>query len=295
MKISIVTATYNRAAMLTRLYRSILENSNQHADIEWLIMDDGSETSIEPLVLAWQQEAKFPISLFRQENKGKMAALNALIPKTVGDIIIEMDDDDYFVPNIFIQIILDYQKIVHQERVAGIIYEKEFPKNNRKMKTSLVGLIRTLYDLHYKEKLDFDMALVFKGDYRRKFHHELEDGEKFVTEARMYYKMDQGMDGFLIRGIPIMICEYQEEGYSKNMDKQFKENPYGYYEYFKEILQRDFKGVNFSKRLYVIKHYILFSYLTKQYQSKVIKNWINKVLYYILLLPGWIKSSFWTK
>ena len=111
----------------------------------------------------------------------------------------------------------------------------------------------------------------------------MEKKEKFVTEARMYYQMDLDYKILCINE-PIMICEYQEEGYSKNMDKQFKENPYGYYEYFKEILQRDFKGVNFSKRLYVIKHYILFSYLTKQYQSKVIKNWINKVLYYILLL-----------
>lgn len=293
MKISIVTATYNRAAMLTRLYRSILENSNQHADIEWLIMDDGSETSIEPLVLTWQQEAKFPISLFRQENKGKMAALNALIPKTVGDIIIEMDDDDYFVPNIFIQIILDYQKIVHQERVAGIIYEKEFPKNNRKMKTSLVGLIRTLYDLHYKEKLDFDMALVFKGDYRRKFHHELEDGEKFVTEARMYYKMDQGMDGFLIRGIPIMICEYQEDGYTKGNIALFKNNPHGYYAFFREVFSYSQKGILFSKRLYNIKHFILFGYLSSQKfrEMKKYPRGLNKILFLILYLPGRMVSK----
>ncbi len=88
-----------------------------------------------------------------------------------------------------------------------------------------------------------------------------------------------------------MICEYQEDGYTRNISKQFKENPYGYYEYFKEILQKDFKGVKFSKRLYVMKHYILFSYLTKQYQTKSIKGIENKILYYLLLVPGMIKSK----
>ena len=47
--------------------------------------------------------------------------------------------------------------------------------------------------------------------------------------------------------------------------KVFQENPYGYYEYFKEILKlHDMKGTSFKKRLYVIKHMILFSCLTKQ-------------------------------
>ncbi len=40
MKISILTATYNRANLLEKLYNSIVENSNYGIEIEWLIMDD---------------------------------------------------------------------------------------------------------------------------------------------------------------------------------------------------------------------------------------------------------------
>ena len=90
---------------------------------------------------------------------------------------------------------------------------------------------------------------------------------------------------------PIMICEYREDGYSRNIIKEFKENPYGYYEYFKEILQKDMKGVILEKRLYVIKHYILFSYLTRQHNIKSIKNFENKILYIILYVPGMIGSK----
>lgn len=293
MKISIVTATYNRPEMLTRLYHSILENSRQHANIEWLIMDDGSTSRLDLLVSGWLQEAKFPIYLFRQENKGKMAALNVLIPRTVGDIIIEMDDDDYFVPNVFIQIVLDYQKIISNEKVYGLIYEKELTSHNKKIKSTLVGMLRTLYDMHYKEKLDFDMALVFKGEYRRKFFYELEGAEKFVTEARMYYKMDQGMDGFLIRGIPIMICEYQEDGYTNQVQQLFQNNPQGYYAFFSEVFSYSQKKILFSKRLYNIKHFILFGYLTgKKFKDmKKIPKGLNKILFILLYLPGRMKAK----
>lgn len=89
-----------------------------------------------------------------------------------------------------------------------------------------------------------------------------------------------------------MICQYQENGYTKNIRKQFKENPYGYYEYFKEILERDMQGVTFNKRLYVIKHYILFTYLTKNKKSYTyIKETINKFLFFILYIPGVIMTK----
>ena len=148
----------------------------------------------------------------------------------------------------------------------------------------------TMFDLYFKEGENGEKALVYFSDIRKKYKYKLEHNEKFVTEARMHHEMDLNYNIICINEA-VMICEYQEEGYSKNIREQFKKNPYGYYEYFKEILERDFSGVKFNKRLYAIKHYILFSYLTKQYQSKNIKNVYNKLLYYLLLIPGKIKSS----
>ena len=110
----------------------------------------------------------------------------------------------------------------------------------------------------------------------------------------MYHKMDEKYKMICINK-PIMICEYQEDGYTKNIKKQFIENKYGYFEYFKEIMQKDMKGVTFNKRLYAIKHYILFEYLTNKYESKYINGLKNKVIYFLLLLPGKIKSCTFKK
>ena len=90
-----------------------------------------------------------------------------------------------------------------------------------------------------------------------------------------------------------MLCDYKDDGYTKNIRKIFKENPYGHFEYFKEILeQHDMRDVSFKKRLYVIKHYILFSYLTKQYDKGNIKETKNKIIYILLFIPGMIKSYY---
>ena len=148
----------------------------------------------------------------------------------------------------------------------------------------------TMFDLYLKEGENGEKALVHIGKIRKKYSYIMEKEEKFSTEARMHYKMDEKYKIICINK-PIMICEYQENGYTKNIMKEFLENPYGYYEYFKEILQKDLKGVKIQKKLYVIKHYILFSYLTKQYNAKIIKNMSIKILYYLLLLPGVIKSK----
>ena len=89
-----------------------------------------------------------------------------------------------------------------------------------------------------------------------------------------------------------MICDYLSQGYSKNIKKVFMQNPNGYYEYFKQLLNFDMSGVLFRKRLYAIKHYILFCALTgKKNITKEIRGTLNKFLVLILKIPGYVKTK----
>jgi len=283
MKISILTPTYNRQKLLQRLYDSILQNKDYGVDIEWLIMDDGSNDHTKELIETWIAQNQIEIRYHFQENQGKMTAINQLVPKASGELIIECDSDDYFAPDAFGIIRNVWEEAKKQKKWYAMCFIK-YNQNLDNMGNLFKHKTTTMFDLYFKEGETGEKALVFLTDIRKQYKHNLEKNESFVTEARMYHQMDLDYK-ILCINYPIMICEYQEEGYSKNIKKQFKQNPYGYYEYFKEILQRDFKKVTFSKRLYAIKHYILFSYLTKQYQAKPIKSMGNKLLYYSLLLP----------
>ena len=288
MKISVLTSTYNRGNLLKKLYNSLIQNSNYNVDVQWLIIDDGSKDDTKNIVKDFKDENKIEIKYFYQENQGKMLAINKLVKEANGDLIIECDSDDYFTEDAFDIIKNEYQKCDKSDIYALCFLKYDQNGNNM---GNLFKNETTMFDLYFKEGENGEKALVFFADVRKKYKHELEHNEKFVTEARMYHKMDVKYKMICINK-PIMICEYQKDGYSKNIIKQFKNNPYGYYKYFQEILEKDMKGVKFSKRLYVIKHYILFGKLINAKKSlNKIMSTKNKILYCLLYVPGRIKTK----
>ena len=289
MKISVLTPTYNRANLLEKLYESLIKNSKYDIEIEWLIMNDGSTDETKNVIKKYIEENKIEIKYFEQENQGKMVSINKLVEKATGDLIVDCDSDDYFTEDAFKIIKEEYEKNKDEKDIYGLCFLK-YDQNEENMGNNFKNKKTTMFDLYFKEGETGEKAIIFFSSIRKQYKHELEHNERFVTEARMYHKLDEKYKMICINK-PIMICEYQKEGYTQNILKQFKENPYGYYEYFKEILQRNMKGVTFNKRLYAIKHYILFSYLTKQYNSKMIKSNFNKIMYFIMLFPGIVKSK----
>ena len=291
MKISVLTPTYNRGELLERLYESLEKNSIYGVEIEWLIMNDGSTDKTKEIVQKFQEKnvPNLEIKYFEQENQGKMVAINNLVEHVTGVFMIDCDSDDYFADNAFKYMKQKIEESKQEKNIYGLCFLK-FDIKGVNLGKVFTKNRSTLFDLHFKENDQGERAILFISSIRKKYKHKLENGEKFVTEARMYYEMDKENE-LLCFNLPIMICEYQEKGYTKNIVKQFKKYPYGYYKYFSEILERNMHGVLLSKRLYAIKHYILFSYLTNQYSSKNIKGLENKILYYILLIPGIIKSK----
>lgn len=289
MKISVLTATYNRANLLSRLYESILNNINSNIDVEWLIMDDGSIDETKEVVEKFIEENKLEVKYFFQENQGKMQAINNLIENAQGDLIIECDSDDYFTNNAF-EIIKNAYEQNNMQNFYAMCFLK-YDQTGKNMGNNFKKSITKMFDLYFKEGENGEKALVFNSQIRKQYKYELENGEKFVTEARMFHKMDENYDIICINET-IMICEYQIQGYTKNIIKQFKENPYGYFNYFKEILQKDMNGVSFKKRLYAIKHYILFSVLTNQKNIvKQVKGIFNKFLIMLLYIPGRVTTK----
>lgn len=296
MKISILTATYNREKYLTKLYQSLVVNSNYDVELEWLIMDNSSTDNTNKLILEFIKENKIDIKYFSQENQGKMVAINNLVPIASGDLILECDSDDYLT-NTAVKIIKNrYDLIINNiKNKENNIYGFAFLKYNQNLcnigstfKTD--NYTSTMFDLYFKDGVTGDKALVFISDIRKKYSYKLEKKETFSTEARMFHQIDKEYK-IICFNQPIMVCEYLEEGYSKNILKLFKENPYGHYKYFAEMFDFDMKDVLFSKRLYIIKHYILFSYLTKQnHILKNVKGNLNKLLTILLFIPGYIKS-----
>lgn len=292
MKISILTATYNRANLLIRLYTSILNNLDAGIDVEWLIMDDGSTDDTETFVNKIRKECVFDVKYLKQVNSGKMQAINNLMNYATGDLIIECDSDDCFTQDAFFRIKNAYEDSKYEEDIYAMCFLK-YNQNGQNIGKEFSKEKTTMFDLYFKQLEDGEKALVFFTNIRKQYKYNVEKNEKFVTEASMYHDMDLAYK-IKCYNIPILMCEYKEDGYSKNINKIFKKNPYGYLKYFKDILTKhDMVGVPISKRLYVIKHYILFLTLTKQ-KSNILENidgLLNKILIVLLYIPGVIMTN----
>ena len=291
MKISVLTATYNREKLLPKLFESLKKNYETFQDFEWIIMDDGSNDNTKKEVKKWIKEVNFKIDYHYQENEGKQKEINDAMQYVTGDAIIEVDSDDYLLDNALKTIAEDFIALDNDE-IYGIIYKRKLGKKNTDTKKELNNKVVTLFDIHNKYGYDFDMAIVFKTEVRKKYYFDVCKNEKFVTVARLYYKLDQFYKGMVFKDKYLVYGEYVEEGYSKNINKIFKKYPYGYYEYFNECLTYIKKDTLFKRKLYFIKHYILFSYLCGLSKRECIKRAKRyNFIIALLVIPGYIKAS----
>ena len=97
MVISVIIPTWNRAGLLERAMRSVL--NQQPPPQELIVVDDGSTDQTPDLVQTMAQQASVPIRLLRQEeNRGAAAARNQGIAAAQGNLLAFLDSDDWWLP-----------------------------------------------------------------------------------------------------------------------------------------------------------------------------------------------------
>lgn len=93
-KISIITATYNRAHTLQKCLYSVLVQG--YTDIEHLIIDNLSKDNTQELVERYQKKAGYPVSYIREADTGIYNALNKGISRAAGDYVHFLHSDDHY-------------------------------------------------------------------------------------------------------------------------------------------------------------------------------------------------------
>jgi len=92
-KVSICTPTYNRRRFIPFLIKCYQAQTYPKERLEWIVVDDGTDPVGDIF------EGVEGVKYFYQEEKMKLGRKrNFMHEKTSGDIIIYMDDDDYYPP-----------------------------------------------------------------------------------------------------------------------------------------------------------------------------------------------------
>lgn len=286
VKLTVFTPAYNRAHTLPRTYESLRVQTCK--DFIWLVVDDGSTDDTAALVRKWKsQDNGFPIEYVYKENGGMHTAHNTAYENISTELNVCIDSDDSMTPDA-VALILEKWRQVKEMGYAGIIaldadmntgkvIGKGFPESMTE--TTVIG--------YYQNGGAGDKKLIYRTDVIKEHPpYPVFEGEKYVSLSYKYRLIDQK---YKMAVLDKVVCnvEYQQDGSSLNMYRQYLRNPKGF-AFWRKVRMETPES---KKRLLVdCIHYCSSSQISHN------KNYIKespKPLLTLLCTPvGWLLTTY---
>lgn len=132
--ISIIVPIYNVEAYLPECIENVLKQS--FSDYELLLIDDGS-TDSSSFICDYYQHLDYRIKVFHKKNGGLSSARNYGINKALGEYIIFLDSDDYWIENNVLSVFIKELQAGNLDVVRGeYVYVDE---NSNRLSISYQG------------------------------------------------------------------------------------------------------------------------------------------------------------
>ena len=233
--LTVFTPAYNRAHTLGRTYASLCAQTCK--DFIWLIVDDGSQDETAELVQSWQkQDNGFAIEYIRKENGGMHTAHNVAYAHIRTELNTCIDSDDRMPPDA-VELILDKWAQVRNQGYAGLIALDADFDGNVIGKGFPEGMEETTLSGYYAGGGSGDKKLVYRTDVIKSVPpYPVFEGEKYVALAYKYRMIDQQ---YKLAVLDRVICqvEYQQDGHSAGMWKEYLRSPKGFAAWRKVCMQ----------------------------------------------------------
>lgn len=272
--LTVFTPTYNRADLLLRCYESMKRQTNKK--FIWMIIDDGSTDGTGELVESWKKEnLDFEIQYYYKENGGLHTAYNEAISHIVTELSVCIDSDD-FMPDDAVEKILSYWNVNGSNQVAGIVgldYDLEEniigdPLPNQRT-INLIDLLIGKYQIYNGDRTN----VVRTELYKKYAPMTVFPGEKNFNPHYMHLKISQEFD-FLVLNENLRYVEYQPEGMSSSILKQYYNSPNSFAEIRKLYLS--FKGTSlkfkFRHSIHLVSSCILAGNVRRAIQDSPCKS-----------------------
>lgn len=253
--LTVFTPAYNRAHTLPRTYESLCKQDCK--DFIWLIIDDGSTDNTKELVAEWmKQDNGFQIQYIYKENGGMHTAHNTAYQNIHTELNVCIDSDDCLAEGA-IDKILKFWNTHDHLGYAGII-GLDSDLDGHLIGNDLGDLKETTLSGYYAQGGKGDKKLVYRTDIINKYpEYPVFKGEKYVGLNYKYILIDQDYK-LLVLNETLCNVEYQADGSSNNMWKQYYHNPQGF-----AFLRKFYMQYNTSFKRNVIDaiHYVSSSIL----------------------------------
>lgn len=285
--LTIFTPAYNRANTIVRTYESLKKQNCK--DFVWLVIDDGSTDNTAELVKQWQKcDNGFEIKYIYKKNGGMHTAHNTAYENIDTELNTCIDSDDCIAEGAVAKI-LEKWETVKDKGYAGIIgldadlngkiIGKGFPE----------GLNETTVIGYYANGGSGDKKMVYRTDIIKKYPpYPTFEGEKYFSLGYKYRLIDQDYKLAVMNEVLVNV-DYQPDGSSATMWKQYVMNPKGFAEWRKICMQYPYS----KKRMFIdCVHYVSSSIISGN------KNFVKespKKLLTLLATPFGVLFSFYVK
>ena len=285
--LTIFTPAYNRANTIVRTYESLKKQNCK--DFVWLVIDDGSTDNTAELVKQWQKcDNGFEIKYIYKKNGGMHTAHNTAYENIDTELNTCIDSDDCIAEGAVAKI-LEKWETVKDKGYAGIIgldadlngkiIGKGFPE----------GLNETTVIGYYANGGNGDKKMVYRTDIIKKYPpYPTFEGEKYFSLGYKYRLIDQDYKLAVMNEVLVNV-DYQPDGSSATMWKQYVMNPKGFAEWRKICMQYPYS----KKRMFIdCVHYVSSSIISGN--KNFVKESPEKLLT-LLATPFGVLFSFYVK
>lgn len=263
MFLTIFTPAYNRAHTLPRTYESLCKQNCK--DFIWLVIDDGSTDNTHEVVDKWINSQKsFEIRYVYKENGGLHTGYNTAIELLDTELAVCVDSDDWLTADA-VDKIMSHWKRYGNSSVAGIaaldMYESGEIIGDKFPELSTINLIDMQIG-KYSIK-NGDKKLIVRSDlYKSVAPQKTCNGEKNFNPHYMHLQISKKYD-FLVLNEPLCVVEYQQNGMSNNIYKQYRDSPNSFAELRKLTLTFEQAHLSYKFRQYI--HLVSSCFLAKNF------------------------------
>lgn len=257
--LTVFTPLYNRIDTLKRTYESMKRQTCK--DFVWFIIDDGSTDNPYSEIENWiKADNGFEIRYLYKENGGMHTAHNTAYENIDTELNVCVDSDDYM-PDNAVELILNCWESCRDKGYAGMIaldfadttkqvIGKKLPED--KESTTLQG--------YYNNGGFGDKKLIYRTDIINQTPpYPVYEGEKYVSLAYKYHLIDERYE-LKILNENVCFVDYQLDGSSTNMYRQYVRNPRGFAFWRKEQMRH---SINFKQKFKACIHYVSSSIMCK--------------------------------
>ncbi|WP_027701377.1 glycosyltransferase family 2 protein [Metaclostridioides mangenotii] len=288
-KITVFTATYNRAYLLENVYNGLKSQTLPIDMFEWLIIDDGSDDNTRELVEKFITEDKLNINYVYKENGGKHSAINVAMKHAKGELTFVLDSDDEIVEDALEIVRDEWDLIEDKSGFNGVIGLCAYP-NGEVIGSKMPEDVKEcpFADLFFKYGVEGDKTIIFVTDILKKFPFPEREGINFLPESVVWFEMSKF---YKIKCVnkTLRKSDYLEDGLTKNMFR--KKSLKGRALEFLILTNQNTYPINKYPYMW-IKNYInlaRYSLLSGSSHFKEINGFFNKFMYIIMFPLGFYK------